>query len=330
MKQKVSLGCLLILLAGYCYSNDTYFFLSGGALIPAKEKSTAIEMKEEVIKLNLHDDFYEVRVDFTFFNPSSDAVLTVGFPFFEEGLEGKGKIWDFACWTNDIKTDFSDTDIAKEWQKPSGLHNAYIRDIAFTEKSETHTSVRYKAAYGKSAPSFLVAAYLFGTGSVWDNPIGKITLRIENNIAFRKIGDVFMGSDMSIKSRLTRISDNTYEAVFYNIEPKNYTDVFEIRLSSIIDDDGPRSFPAYFDYNKRVVDTKEFMWLRKDQLRIVRNAIYALRGYAFKSEDLKAFFAREGREWNPPYQINPNFSENDLSEIEKKNIQNLFAEEKRR
>lgn len=37
-----------------------------------------------------------------------------------------------------------------------------------------------------------------------------------------------------------------------------------------------------------------------------------------------------GRNWNPPYKENPNFSESDFSEIERTNINNLLEEEKRR
>ena len=129
---------------------------------------------------------------------------------------------------------------------------------------------------------------------------------------------------------LVKTSDNTFEILLYDVEPENYTDIFEVEISDVINDDGPRSFPGYFPYNKKIVDKKEFKWLRKDQLRIVRNAIYALHGYKFKSKELEEYCTEVGQYWNPPYKVNPDFSEDELTEIEKVNIKKLLEEEKRR
>ena len=97
-----------------------------------------------------------------------------------------------------------------------------------------------------------------------------------------------------------------------------------------MNNDGPRFFPAYFQFNKKVVAKSEFKWYTKEQLRLVRNAIYALHGYNFQSVDLREYFNSVGKYWNPPYEINPNFSESDLSYYEKTNIQNLLEEENKR
>ena len=52
-------------------------------------------------------------------------------------------------------------------------------------------------------------------------------------------------------------------------------------------------------------------FLNKNQLRLLRNAIYASHGYSFKAEDLKEVFSFCS--W---YKINPNFSEDDFTEKE--------------
>ncbi|HAX61080.1 MAG TPA: hypothetical protein DCX95_00755 [Elusimicrobia bacterium] len=52
--------------------------------------------------------------------------------------------------------------------------------------------------------------------------------------------------------------------------------------------------------------------------RIVRNEIYARHGYIFKSPELKQQF--ESKNW---YKPNPNFSEKELNQIEKRNVQYL-------
>jgi len=45
---------------------------------------------------------------------------------------------------------------------------------------------------------------------------------------------------------------------------------------------------------------------------------------------LEEYFTKVGKYWNPPYKVNPDFSEDELTEIEKANIKNLLEEEKRR
>lgn len=322
--------CIVSLMSLFGFANDTYFFMAGGNLLPAEEKDTLIEMRHEKICINLQDNYYEVTVDFVFYNPSKSVDILVGFPFFEAGLQGKGKIWDFTCSTNGKETFFNSERIEKRWVKPSDLEYANIRTVHFNENEITTTKVSYKSEYGNSAPSFRTANYLYGTGESWNKSIGSILLRIENNIKYGIIRTVTMAENAYLTNKLVKTSDNTFEILLCDVEPKNYTDVFEIEISDVINDDGPRSFPGYFPYNKKIVDKKEFKWLRKDQLRIVRNAIYALHGYKFKSKELEEYFTKVGKYWNPPYKVNPDFSEDELTEIEKANIKNLLEEEKRR
>ena len=329
MKKLFIFPLILFLILQSIFANDTYFYLAGGNLTPVKESDILVEMKEETILINLLPKYYEVTVDFTFYNQGETIELDVGFPFFSEGIEGKGEIWDYKCWTNNIETEFKKTPITKEWQEPTGLEYANVRNIQFPKESKTKTRVYYKAKYGASAPSFAIANYLYGTGLSWKGKIGKINLIIENN----DINSIFWNVSMnekSIKNNLIKTQDNRFEIVFENIEPENYNSTFEIELGDVLNDVGPRVFPAYFQFNKKIVDKSEFKWYTKEQLRLVRNAIYALHGYNFKSEDLREYFNTVGKYWNPPYEINPSFSESELSSCEKTNIQNILEEEKNR
>lgn len=327
-------AALLAVCAAVAFANDTFFFMAGGNLIPATEKDIDIEMRDEIIILNLEDKYCEVTVEFKFYNSGKDIDLNVGFPFFEKGIGGRGKIYDFRCWTNDVETDYSDKAIEHEWQASEKLDNAYVRTIHFPARQFTCTKVNYKTTYGESAPYYSTANYLYGTGSSWKGSIGKITLRITNNMKYRMPSMITMGDAIKdnkrIKNEFKKISDNTFEAFFFNVEPENYTDVFYIELGSILFDDGPKKFPRYFPYDDIAITTDDMKWYRKDQLRILRNTIYALHGYTFKSNDLREFFQKYGKDWYPPYEENPNFSENMLSEIEKQNINAILAEENKR
>ena len=74
----------------------------------------------------------------------------------------------------------------------------------------------------------------------------------------------------------------------------------------------PRNGYIFCDYR---ATTESLFWYTKPQLRILRNTIYALHGYDFKSEDLKELFISWGKNWSPSYKVNPNFSEEELSEL---------------
>ena len=328
----------LIFLTGlsFAFANDTYFFMACGQLVPTKEIDTEIEMKEEIINIVLERTYYEVTVDFFFYNNGKNVDLEIGFPFFCVGLQGEGTISDFHCWTNDTETSFKDFPIEKKWAKDTELENAYVRTINFPEKKITKTRISYKSTYGIEAPSFAIAQYLYGTGSSWKNPIGKMTVRIQN----KDIDSYPRTISLPSNSNPKKISDDIWELVFTNIEPETYTDCISIEIGDIFGDNGPRILTKdrYFACTKKLSNTDLF-WYTKPQLRYIRNAIYAFHGYPFKSADLIQLFEKEkvSREWfgwenaeKKYYPINTNFTEDELSEIEKYNIQLIYAEEQKR
>ena len=319
------------------FANDTFFSLIGGNLIPSKEGEIPIELQHEVIQITFNPKCYEVTVDFDFLNLGETTTLLVGFPYFEAGIDGHGFIYDFKCWTNGEESNFSDKPIETSWKQLSELQNdklksAYARKITFEKNSITKTKIYYKSNYGSSSSS-LVASYLYGTGSSWKNPIQKITLVLENNLPYDYPSLLIMNKKDSyedISTHFSRISDNKFQANFYNIEP-NYTDIFTFNLTDILNDTGPKIFPSYFYFNRELISKEDLFWYTKPQLRLIRNTIYALHGYSFKSKDLQEFFSyNKTKNWEKPYTVNPNFSEDELSQIEKYNIKTILTEEQNR
>lgn len=344
MKKKSILFILVFHIAINIFANDTFFSLSGGNLVPINEESVSIEMKEETITLDFHENYYEVTVDFTFYNSCNTETLSIGFPFFAPGNLGKGKIYDFKCWTNGEETSFEDKPIiwnSKTDEQPE-LQNAYTRKIQFNKNQITTTKVKYKSSYSidsdieKKGMSYAYwdGYYLYGTGSSWKNSIGKIHLVIINNLPYGYLETVRMGKNIwgsSVKDKISIIDEKTYEVIFTNIEP-DYTDIFYVCFENILFDSGPKRFPAYFPFIKTITNSDELKWYTKAQLRIIRNTIFALHGYQFKSEDLRNLFIVVGKDWYPSYteRIKTVFSEESLSEIEKENIRIILEEENKR
>lgn len=335
--KKFYLILCIILFQSLIFANDAYFLMSGGQLIPTEEKDTEVEMQEEIINIVLEPQYYEISVDFFFYNYGETADLEIGFPFFCAG-DGRGKISDFKCWTNDVETSFEDYPIEKEWSDDTELENAYVRNIVFPSREVTKTRISYKSTYGITAPSWKIAEYLYGTGSSWKNSIGKMTVRIQNNDLYSR----FLHLSMPQNNPLSRVNDNTWESVYTNIEPAEYTASITIYQGDLFGDDGPRILQKNRFYGCRSYISQEDLFLyTKPQLRLIRNAIYAFNGYPFKSKDLKDFFETQA-EWGwfgyntldedgkSVYPVDINFTEDKLTDIEKHNIKIIFEEEQRR
>lgn len=73
---------LILLQTSILFANDGAYFMSGNQLIPIKE--TSVQVRKEVLSLKrVQNDFLEVTVDYTFFNPEKKSkTILVGFEAF--------------------------------------------------------------------------------------------------------------------------------------------------------------------------------------------------------------------------------------------------------
>lgn len=325
--KKIVFLFLSLFITSFVFANDSYYFMVGGQLVPTQESDTQVEMQEEVINIVLEERHYEITVDFTFFNHGKTEELEVGFPFFCVG-NGDGEISDFKCWTNDVETSYKDYPIKKEWRDDTQLENAYVRSITFPSQKITKTRIFYKSTYGKEAPSYFIAKYLYGTGSTWKDSIGKMTVRITSNDPYYAPRWTTFPKGGTIE----RTGANTWEGIYTNLEPENYTDCISLECGDIFGDDGPKVMTKdrFIGYYAKLTK-KDVLFYTKSQLRLLRNAIYAFHGYPFKSQDLKDFFENFGVKnawygWDSEthekkqYTVDKNFSENNFTENEKHNV----------
>ena len=76
-----------------------------------------------------------------------------------------------------------------------------------------------------------------------------------------------------------------------------------------------------FDISKCLIDYRRLFFLSRECLEILRNSFYAIHGYDFKNQKWKDYFSEMYEKRDSKYIINPNFSESDFNEIERKNIE---------
>lgn len=76
------LTLLILLQSSFLFANDGAYFMSGNQLVPIKE--TSVQVRKEILSLKrVQNDFLEVTVDYTFFNPEKTSkTILVGFEAF--------------------------------------------------------------------------------------------------------------------------------------------------------------------------------------------------------------------------------------------------------
>lgn len=77
--------------------------------------------------------------------------------------------------------------------------------------------------------------------------------------------------------------------------------------------------------SEEILSKADLFFLKKEDLSFLRNSFYAAHGYIFKNKKLMEEFTRRYEYQGFSYPFNSNFSETDLNEIEKTNI-NLIKE----
>jgi len=189
-----STAIVLSLVAARISANDTYFYMAGGSLYPTAEGVTSVRMDSEVIRLDLFDNYYLTDVTFQFSNPGRATSAAVGFPIKTEGSHGYATISEFQSWTNGVPDNPELVPIQVDWQLETGITSAWTRTVDFPSSERVATRVSYRSTYGRSAPSDSVVTYLYGTGSVWDGPIGSVDLIVTNHTE-RWIYAILLGND---------------------------------------------------------------------------------------------------------------------------------------
>jgi hypothetical protein len=322
---------ILINISINLFSDDTFFYIAGGNIVPAEPNKTMIEMKDEIIYIELLNDHYKVAVDFTFYNNGDDKNLLVGFPYLVQEQAGQysTSIYNFKTFVNGQIMEHENNKIEKSGQGYGEIKTnyAFTKTVFFPSREITETRVEYEAEYGRASPSYIIATYFYGSGGLWYNSIGKMTINIQNHI--NEI-DAWI-YDIKIPNIQTQNhifwNNNNMQIVLDNIEPGE-NDTMEIRLGNPLWDLGPMVFrPEWFYYRIHLLDNKILSYLSIFQLKILRNSFYAFYGYNFRDENLKNYFFNFVPSW---YSINETFDENMLTGIERANINMILEEELKR
>ncbi len=299
---------MLLIQVGVLYANDTGIKGAGGTL-KIKESENNISIQNELLNIDMFSDHYKISVQYDFLNDGVEKKILTGFPEYKFGTQSYTPIRNFNMkYLNgeNIPTTFKEAD---ERVSPAmKITGWYTKEITFKEKSTTTVKLEYESDYASSG-FYKLVSYLFGTGKTWKNNINNLKIRINNNTDYW-IEDVkIIGNTISYNYKY--ISDNIYEINIADYEP-NIEDQLFITFSS-----NPKFTDPMWGFllEESNIDSNWLRFLNTHQLRILRNSIFANRGYVFRTESLNQYF--KSFDWYKPTRT---FSEKIFTDIEKQNI----------
>jgi hypothetical protein len=314
------------------YANDSWVESAGGSFSIIDGRTTNVQMISENIKITLFENYYEIDILFNFFNNGETIELNVGFPEYSYGTGTVTNIRNFDTSINNTHVDLEimpnkDNSKIKQW---------YIKRVILQKNEYLKSRVKYQADYSNYG-SYKSVEYLYGTGCTWKDEIKNITINIINHTTFWLNNiDFHTGfwdpinkktiNESHFPINILRKTNDEIEITVNNISPYK-DDTFLLIFSS---------FPAFerppyaiserrWILRDKIFNTNELLLLNNEQLKLLRNSIYAYHGYVFKSVDLQEYF--NSQYW---YKSNNKFNETLFSENEKQNIINILNEENRR
>jgi hypothetical protein len=300
-------------------------------------------MQEEEINIILHKDYYEVVVTFDFHNNGADETILLGFPvktIMQHYPENKewANLQDFKSYINgNLLTEYTvREESSKHDDSPYSYVTTtkwYLREVLFSGNSHTYSKVTYRAPYNNFG-FFNNAGYIYGTGMNWKNTIEKITIYINH-------GDDIIIDDVNIGNNnlfdFMWEANGRYKYIAEDIEPENKDQMIRIFIQPFdIYGEYHNEFGSWSDgwvWDKYLIYKEEtdLRLYTKNQIRLFINFFYAIHGYDFKNQLYKDYFnkLKTFYDYNDiKYVINPDFSENDLNEYERRNIKYLLNIEK--
>ncbi len=291
-------------------ANDGAFYANGGNIFPIKE--TTIELRKETLNIELKNGFAYVNVLFTFYNPGESKKLTVGFvtppPDGDVPNRSTSGIENFKVNVSGMSLDFQ----LKQLNEPNkelgylGNEFLYLFDVHF-EHGITTVEHTYQIQLSTLLGVIYNFDYILQTGLTWANDqIDDFTLNIifheqthfslpyelvenSNKWTFNGIGKLADGSCLmnskTVIRGFTKGGTLTYHES--NFKPKS-----NINLVTW------KNWMFYYMYSygekscefDRKLDALVKKQLPKEDARLMRNFLFAIHGYQFKSPEMSSYF----------------------------------------
>ena len=259
-----------------------------------------------------------------------------GIPFTKGLLPDNFSIYDNGMPLNFYIKYKNDLYIPKEAENINCYEDSLcLFNIKLLSNEQKKITIKYRNVFIGGSSEYVVLYHIF---SAEKNKILK-TFQTEENIMISNfyesdyIESEYIPSKKQICTYVKRINyDNDF---YYQIEiPETIEvircDITDIQCNIIVNRNLSSKNFAIVQFNEincseEILSKADLFFLRKEDLSFLRNCFYAAHGYIFKNKKLMEEFTRRYEYQGFSYPFNSNFSETDLNEIEKTNI-NLIKE----
>lgn len=317
-------------------ANDTLVISNGDTIHPIDETLIKIERENLSISYNNLKGCWDVEVDFIFNNPT-DEVIKEKIAFVNESVPYKDynyKIMGFTTLINGVKLPFHRKEEERKEELPDGITEYFISDIVF---QPGFTKVYHTYSYFGILGTFRGFYYVLTSAKTWNGPIKYFSLEIElpkdvilfsysgnindpeqdiNLIPYGQYkeleGDIFFKRGGFFATKTNYLPKKNLWVEIYHLIPYLYQNsVIKGKKISM--------------YNLLYEEIKEsaIANMKKRDLRILRNTIYAWHGFKFKDEELDKYYSK--KLWYFPQES----KEIQLTNIQEKNVKLILKQEKK-
>lgn len=322
--------CLFAIVTAY--ADDSAFGGTGASPIPIKQ--TAVRMVNEHIVLygvgiyqpNL-GGAWKVSCLFTFQNMLNKTLrFRMGFPFPVRDKFGevaipagyKVKVDGPLVYGFSVQVDKKPIAFKRYKISPNPKHglyyqNAYIWDMLFKPKQIVKIQHQYLMGINGNALGQTIVSYILKTGGLWyEGRIGRVRLEVIPNVPTRLCREVKTSAMLHIPSSLQGVkiigtgSKRKYVWDLHNFKP---TQDLDLCLQT------GRDYVRYRFIYPLISNELNLNKMSAEQLRILRNTIYAQYGRTFKDAKLQAYFDKQWWYMRDPHYTNTMLNQSDYSAI---------------
>ncbi|MEZ4265737.1 MAG: YARHG domain-containing protein [Myxococcota bacterium] len=324
----------LLALASPALANDGIY--GGSGSLPMPLTSTEVAMIEEhvVLRWDAKHRAWNVTCDFVFENTSAEPVsLTIGFPFpvvdpdagdtsapdgQPQPEAGRPLVWKFRTQVDGRAVRAREARTITNPALPDVSYDfAYLWDMTFPPGRRVKVRNSYQHGISAVADGTQWAAYALKTGTLWKGGrIGRSRIEVITQGPRLAVCPAEMGglqTQILPAGATVRTTAREIEVAWdlTDFEPRDDLSVCFVDLDAVAQ-------MSFWELEQADLST-----MSREELRLLRNRIYAARGYVFRDADLAAHFAKQW--W---YRPDPKFKARKLQPEERALVARIKAAEK--
>lgn len=315
-------------------ANDSAYGGNGTHPMPLVTRDVRMAAEHVVLTFNRARRAWEVTCDFTFENVTDEAVkLTIGFPFpvYNEGRgdvatpdsdpmlqSGQPLVWGFRTLVDGKPVEVRQTRTLNNPAHPEASYEfAYLWETTLAPRATVAIRNSYRHGESAAVDATTWAQYVLKTGRLWAG--GKIgRSRLEVVVPGRRhvlCPPHMSGSGGHAVRPAGAVTEVGPAGLALRWDLKDFAPTEDLGVCLV--DLDRYAYPAFAELSSRDLGRLDAAALRR-----LRNEVYALHGYVFKSEDLRDYFSEQW--W---YRPDPGYTPRRLTREQRELVRRVKAEE---